>query len=93
MSSKIDSEFEIDKEAFGEGTIKTSLSQRLKFIEDEIALMLSKYNVSSYEEFLKKFEKGEFREHPTWEDLIVLENLINAKKMILRDLRKKRVLN
>ncbi|MFQ6054356.1 MAG: hypothetical protein ACE5J3_00040 [Methanosarcinales archaeon] len=37
--------------------------------------ILRRYKVSSADELENKIKNGELPEHPTWEDLIVLENL------------------
>ena len=63
---------------------KAFLLHKLKLVESEIASILSRYNASSYEEFLRKVENGEVEEHPAWEEFIVLDNLMEYKKKILR---------
>jgi len=59
----------------------------LKWFEDElaktnaeIAELLIKYKVNSLSELEVKIKKGQVPEHPAWEDLIILEELIETKK-------------
>ena len=59
----------------------------LKWFEDElaktnaeIAELLIKYKVNSPSELEVKIKKGQVPEHPAWEDLIILEELIETKK-------------
>jgi len=40
--------------------------------------ILSRYKISSIEEFEKKVSEGSIPEHPGWEDLIIVENLENS---------------
>ncbi len=82
--SKLAGELKVDEETLEREAAKALLLHKLKLVESEIASILSKYNASSYEELLRKVENGEVEEHPAWEDLIVLENLMDFKKKILR---------
>ncbi|MCX9081088.1 MAG: hypothetical protein OIN83_02705 [Candidatus Methanoperedens sp.] len=43
-------------------------------MKDRLEIM-SRYKVSSFEEFEKGLEEGKIPEHPGWEDMIILENL------------------
>lgn len=61
----------------------------LKWFEDElaktnaeIAELLIKYKVNSLSELEVKIKKGQVPEHPAWEDLIILEELIETKKRL-----------
>jgi len=61
----------------------------LKWFEDElaktnaeIAELLIKYKVNSPSELEVKIKKGQVPEHPAWEDLIILEELIETKKRL-----------
>ncbi len=82
--SKLASKLKVDEETLEREAAKALLLHKLKLVESEIASILSKYNASSYEELLRKVESGEVEEHPAWEDLITLENLLNFKKKILK---------
>ncbi|VVB89610.1 Uncharacterised protein [uncultured archaeon] len=58
--------------------IKASMRDRLEII--------SRYKVSSLEEFERKVKEGSIPEHPGWEDLITLENLENTIKKLKKEL-------
>ncbi len=64
-------------------SLKTWIEVELMKINAKIIEIFSRYNVSSPEELEKKIETGETPEHPAWEDLIDLENYINARKRLL----------
>jgi hypothetical protein len=49
--------------------------------------VLDRYIVSSGEEIERKIKNGEIPEHPTWEDLILIENLESAIAQIDEDIR------
>jgi len=89
--SKLVAELKVDEETLEREAAKALLLHKLKLVESEIASILSKYNASSYEEFLRKVESGEVKEHPAWEDLIVLENLMGFKRKILKLLEELRL--
>ncbi len=67
--------------------IEMWIRHRLALIETEIAEILNKYSVSSVEELEELIHRGKVAEHPTWEDLIVLERLIEEKKKLTEVLR------
>ena len=52
----------------------------------EIAEIKTRYEVKSVAELEKKIKKGTIDEHPAWEDLIVLENLVERAKKIKKEL-------
>jgi len=52
-------------------------------VNAKIIEILTRYNVKDAKELEKKIETGEIPEHPAWEDLIDLENYINAKNRLL----------
>ena len=60
----------------------------LKWFEDElaktnaeIAELLIKYKVNSPSELEVKIKNGQVPERPAWEDLIILEELIETKRL------------
>ncbi|HID41637.1 MAG TPA: hypothetical protein EYP33_05730 [Pyrodictium sp.] len=55
------------------------LQKRLRLVEAEIAEILARYGAGSIEELANWVEQGRLPEHPGWEDLIVLENLLEEK--------------
>jgi hypothetical protein len=57
-----------------EGLIEYLKSRIKACMRDRLEIM-SRYHVSSLEEFEKKVQDGRIPEHPGWEDLIILENL------------------
>jgi hypothetical protein len=60
--------------------------RRLKLDRHQI---LTRYHVSNFTELEEKIRCGELEEHPTWEDLITLENIEEALQRLdayLRDL-------
>jgi type I restriction-modification system DNA methylase subunit len=74
----------------GELTISGLLAflreKRRKIMMDRLEV-LNRYNVTSGEEIENKIKFGEIPEHPTWEDLILLENLESAIAQINEDIR------
>ncbi len=58
--------------------IKACMRDRMKII--------SRYKISSLDEFEKKVREGSISEHPGWEDLIILENLENTIKKLKKEL-------
>lgn len=55
------------------------------FMKDRLEIM-SRYRVSSMDEFEKKVHDGSIPEHPGWEDLIVLENLESSINKLKEEL-------
>ena len=58
---------------------------RLREMLDEI---LSSYNVKSSLEILKKVERGELPEHPTYEDYLEAKSLEEDLKLLKESLKK-----
>lgn len=58
--------------------IRASMKDRLE--------IMSRYRVSSMDEFEKKVKDGSIPEHPGWEDLIILENLENSINKLKKEL-------
>ena len=48
--------------------------------------ILKRYGVNSINELEEKIKKSEIEEHPTWEDLITLENLEKLIREISDDI-------
>lgn len=67
--------------------ILTLLSKKKKEIMRDKLEILSNYGVSSVKEIKEKIEKGKVKEHPAWEDLIILENLDFKMKEINNDIK------
>jgi hypothetical protein len=62
------------------------LQSQLRNCSAEINEIKTKYNIKTTTELEKKIEKGTVKEHPAWEDLIVLENLDERIKNIRKEL-------
>ena len=77
----------IKPEALERDAVRLWLLRRLRLIEAEITVILSRYNADSTEDLAALIEHGEVPEHPSWEDLIVLENLVEEKKKIREALK------
>ena len=60
-----------------EGIIEFIKSRIRACMRDRLEIM-SRYKISSLDEFEKKVKDGSIPEHPGWEDLITLENLENS---------------
>jgi len=56
--------------------VREWLEKRLVIVEAEIAEILNKYGVSSVKGLEEAIEKGRVPEHPAWEDLVILERLV-----------------
>jgi hypothetical protein len=57
-----------------EGIVEYIKSKIKACMKDRLEIM-SRYEVSSFNEFEKRLQEGIIPEHPGWEDLITLENL------------------
>ena len=68
------------------GLVAFLREKRRKVMMDRLEV-LDRYNVSSVEEIERKIKNGEIPEHPTWEDLILLENLESAIAQIDEHIR------
>jgi hypothetical protein len=62
------------------------LQTQLRTYSAEINEIKAKYNVKTATELGKRIEKGTVEEHPSWEDLILLENLEERVKNIRKEL-------
>ena len=66
------------------------LKSRIKLCMTDRLEIISRYQISSLDEFERKVEDGTISEHPGWEDLITFENLehtISKLKMELSHVR------
>jgi len=64
-------------------SIEKYLQDELACVEAQIAEILAKYGVKSPDELKSKIESGDVPEHPAWEDLIDLRNLLETHKRLL----------
>jgi len=62
--------------------VEVWLRRKLALVEAEIAEILAKYGVRSAEELEEHIRQGTVTEHPSWEDLITLERLLEEKKKL-----------
>jgi hypothetical protein len=51
------------------------IKSKIKYCMKDRLEIMSRYEVSSLNEFEKRLQEGIIPEHPGWEDLIILENL------------------
>ncbi len=68
-----------------EGIIEYIKSRIKDCMRDRLEI-ISRYKISSLDEFEKKVREGSISEHPGWEDLIILENLENTIKKLKKEL-------
>lgn len=64
------------------------LQERKKSIMRDRLEILARYNVSSVNELEERIATGKIPEHPTWEDIIVAENLSTRVTEIERYLQR-----
>jgi hypothetical protein len=65
----------LDRDALVRQGVETLLLERRRSVLLEKLQILSRYGASSKIEIEEKLGREEVPEHPTWEDLIALENL------------------
>ena len=68
------------------GGVKEYLRTKLRAARAETHDIETRYKVKTPEELLDKIKKGTVEEHPTWEDLIIYENLLKQTEKIQREL-------
>ena len=68
----------INEDALIREGIAEYILKRIKACMRDRLEILSRYEISSIEEFEKNVHEGIIPEHPGWEDLITLENLDNS---------------
>jgi hypothetical protein len=66
--------------------VEEFLQSQLKACLAEIYELRLRYDVKCSKELEEKIRRGLIHEHPTWEDLIVLENLEERTERIKREL-------
>ncbi len=79
----------VSPEALERDALILWLRRRLALIEAEVASILSRYGVRGPGELEEAVRGGRVPEHPAWEDLIVLQRLLDEKRRVeelLRDL-------
>ncbi len=84
---KIADDLGIDSEDITKESLRAFLREKRRKIKIDILEILDRYKVSSSRELEEKIFKGEVSEHPTWEDLILLENLEETLKIIEENIR------
>jgi hypothetical protein len=62
------------------------LKNRIKACMRDRLEILSRYRISSIEEFETKVNEGSIPEHPGWEDLIIVENIENSISKLKKEL-------
>jgi len=72
----------VPEERLTREALREWLERRILLVESEIKENLLRYGVADVAELEEKIKKGEIEEHPAWEDLVTLENLINEKKRL-----------
>jgi hypothetical protein len=67
------------------GIIAFLREKRRKIMLERLDI-LARYNINDKEQLENKIKEGDLAEHPTWEDLILLENLEEAINRIDEDI-------
>ncbi len=81
---------ELDRESLLKQGIEAFLRDRKRRLMLDRHQILSRYHVSDSADMEEKIQSGELEEHPAWEDLITLENLVETIQKLdgyLRDLQ------
>ena len=73
---------------FVKDSLESFLIEKRRKYKIELNQLLRKYNVKDVKQLENKIKKGIVEEHPAWEDLIEIENLIEELKDIESDLAK-----
>ena len=69
-----------------ERSLREYLKAKLRTARAEIHEIEARYSVKKPEELEHKISEGAVEEHPTWEELIEYENLLDQVKKIQREL-------
>ena len=77
----------VPEERLTREALREWLERRILLVESEIREILLRYGVTDVAELEEKIKRGEIEEHPAWEDLITLENLINEKNKLKETLK------
>ncbi|MBN2488107.1 MAG: hypothetical protein JXA98_03675 [Methanosarcinaceae archaeon] len=86
----VSSDLGINEDTLVHESIIEYLKSRIKACMADRLEVMSRYQISSLDEFESKVQDGTIPEHPGWEDLIILENLentLNKLKMELSHVR------
>ena len=81
---------QLDREALLQQGIEAFLKERKRRLMLDKHEIVSRYGVHNSAQLEEKIRSGELNEHPTWEDIITLENLERAIETLdgyLRDLQ------
>jgi hypothetical protein len=78
----------VTPEALISSGVEEYLKTRLRIIQTEIHELETKYEVNKPAELEERIKQGKIEEHPTWEDLIHYENLIDRAEKIRQELDK-----
>lgn len=76
----------INEDALIRESITEYLKSKIKACMRDKLEIMSRYRISSIDEFEKKVQEGTIPEHPGWEDLITLENLENSINKLKKEL-------
>jgi len=79
---EISQEMSLSVDTLIEKGVEIFLRERRKRLKLDILSILGRYDVSSSGELEGKIRAGEIKEHPAWEDLVVVENLEAALRKI-----------
>jgi replication initiation and membrane attachment protein DnaB len=83
---KIAGDTGISMEELTTSGITALLRERRRKIMLERLDILARYNITSPAQLENNIKEGDIAEHPTWEDLILLENLDEAINLIDEDI-------
>jgi hypothetical protein len=73
---------------FVKDSLESFLIEKRRKYRIELNQLLRKYNVKNAKELENKIKKRTIEEHPVWEDLIDIENLMKELKEIENDFAK-----
>jgi len=73
---------------FVKDSVYSFLLERKRMYKIDLNQLLRKYSVKNTKELEDKIKNGIINEHPAWEDLIEIENVIEELKDIESDLAK-----
>ena len=73
---------EINENEIQKLALRSLLKEKKQVLLKEKIEIFSRYEVTSIAELEEKIKKGKIKEHPAWEDLIVLENVTEKGKEI-----------
>ena len=76
----------INEDALLREGIAEYIKNRIKACMRDRLEILSRYKISSIQEFENKVNDGSIPEHPGWEDLIIIENLENSISKLKKEL-------